>query len=94
MDNSKNPIINYVGGVPIRKRNQLSISVGEMQMRRLVEVSIDTGLSIPQIIAMQGMPCQKCGNDNIVIEKGILSAEPKKKKSGGNIVSRKKKNNK
>lgn len=90
MDKLKNPILYYIGGIPIRKKNQLSISVGEAEMIRLVEASIDTGLSIPKIIALQGQPCQNCGKDNIAIPKGILNI--KKNLQGGSIIKRTKEN--
>jgi hypothetical protein len=84
-----NPILYYIGDIAIRKANQLSISLSETEMAKAAEVSVRTGLSIPKIIALQGLPCQKCGSNEIVIPKSILST--KRTASGGNISSRKKK---
>lgn len=92
MAGEKNPIIRYIGGIAIRKKNQLSICVDEQEMVRLIEVSIETGLSIPKIIAMQGQPCQNCGNDNIVIPRGLLRTD--RKQTGSSITKTAKDKNK
>lgn len=72
-----NPVLYNHKGVEIRKVNRLRIDIGEMEMVRLVNAQEASGwiLSKSQILAIQGRPCQSCGNENscVPVPRGILS---------------------
>lgn len=72
-----NPVLYQHKGIDVRKVNSLRVDVGEMEMIRLINAQEASGwlLSKSQILAMQGRPCQNCGNENscVPVPKGILS---------------------
>jgi len=72
-----NPVLYKHEGVEVRKVNSLRVDIGEMEMVRLINAQKASGwlLSKSQILAMQGRPCQACGNENscVPVPKGILS---------------------
>lgn len=63
----KNPILYFIGDTPIRKYNIFKIALSEYELKKLAEISQETGLPMARIMAIQGQPCSVCGNDNVVI---------------------------
>lgn len=88
-----NPIVCVHHGFEVRRYNQVNISLSDHEYIKALDAHVASGklLSLGKILALQGQPCQQCGNDNftLLVPKNILSI--KKGGSGGNITSRKKK---
>ncbi len=82
-----NPILSYVGEIPIRKRNYVRLELNDNEYTKLAEIALKTNLSIAAIIAYLAQPCS-CGISSITITipKGLLST--KKNKSGRSILNR------
>lgn len=74
---SKKTILYYIGNIPVREINTVRLSITENQYKKIAEIADKTGLAISMIIAMQGKPCCKCGNEEITITvpKNILSTK-------------------
>jgi hypothetical protein len=85
-----NPILSYIGEVPIRKTNFVKIKYNEFEYRRLVNISMQLGIPVAKIVALSSQPCTVCGNDHIVltIPLGVISVN--KQKSAESTIKRKK----
>lgn len=71
----KNPVIDMIGDIEIKKVNYLHMSLNEHEYRRLVLLSLKTGLAVAKIIALSAQPCCICGNEQVTltIPLGLLS---------------------
>jgi|ERR1700761_3810950 len=63
----KNPVINTLFGVKVRRYNYLSIMYPQEQFEELIRQAHSTGLSIPVLIALKSQPCQQCKCDNVTL---------------------------
>lgn len=84
----KNNILYYIGEIPIRKNNTVRLNLNEQEYKKIAQVINNTGLPISTIIAYQGKPCTKCGNDEIMITipKNLLSTN--KANKGRSLTNR------
>ena len=84
------PILYFVGKIPIRKENRFTINLNENEMARVAKVINETGLSVSKVISLISQPCGDCGNDNVnfSIQRGILST--KKGNNGGKLLKKEK----
>lgn len=73
----KNPVVRIHHGVEVRRANRINIHFNEYEFVKLLDVWDAAGrkLSLTQILALQGMACQKCGHANVCIPKGALDSK-------------------
>jgi hypothetical protein len=64
----KYAVIDYVGAIPIRKNNNLSIYVPEWSYRKVVEIVNATGLSAAKVLALSSRPCEHCQGTCVEID--------------------------
>jgi ATP-dependent helicase/DNAse subunit B len=83
-EEDKNPVVRTHHGVQIRRVNRLHMHFNEYEYMKLINTwaAMDKKISISQIIALQGMPCQLCGHSNVCIPKGVLSVNKDKTEHG------------
>ena len=61
----KYPIKYYVGNIPIRECNVISIYIKETDMVRIATIAQMSDMSVAKIMAFSGKPCEAC-KDNLI----------------------------
>lgn len=94
--NEKYPILYYVGDIPIRAVNIVSIYIDERNMAAIAKIACGCKMSVAKIIAYSGQPCPSCKsqpitithqNINVEIPRGLLSTI---KSNSGSTITKKK----
>ncbi len=91
------PPLYYVGDIPIRKYNVVSIYVSETNMKKVAEIaSKHAGLSVAKILSISGKPSICCKGEpvpvkhngkTVLIPRGLLSDN--RSKNGSTITKKK-----
>lgn len=63
----KNPVIEELHGIQIRRTNKLTIRVDADYYRDLINQSHRTALSMSKIMFIRSAPCQLCKCDNVTL---------------------------
>jgi hypothetical protein len=73
----KNPVVRIHHGVEVHKVNRLHLHFNEFEYMKLLNIWEASGkkISLTQILALQGGPCQVCGHANVCIPKGVLDSK-------------------
>lgn len=95
------PPLYYVGTIPIRKYNVVSIYVSELNMKIVAEIAIKhEGLSVAKILSISGKPSKCCKDEmilykhngkNVTIPRGLLSDN---RSDNGSTITKKKRTGK
>lgn len=80
--NEKYPVLYYIGGIPIRASNFITIYIPEMNMVKVATAAAKSNLSIAKLLALSGQPCESCKNTpvevtvngtTVAIPRGLMS---------------------
>lgn len=69
------PIVKWVGNVPIRKNNLVSIYIPQHEMEKIAAVMDRTGLSCAKILSLSATPCGACKHQPMLFTIGSITFE-------------------
>lgn len=62
-----NPVIEIYKGMEVKTTNLVTLKLSPIEFKELIDIEIDTGLSLRKIIGYSSRPCEKCKGTSVVV---------------------------